>query len=375
MKKTLKKFVAALFAAVLAVGLAVPMSANAAPNTLGTEEPFLFCEFIDQNGDAADGNTLTAGDYQVNIVLSGMEDLSVMQFTADYATENSPVSIAAVSTDCLDAVPTLSLGGVKNENGTLVAAYASTEEAATAVDSEGTVLATMEVTVDSSESVDFRDYFRFNTDPDLTFAEADYGDGIEDAYVLDTSVPTAYTTYLMTADESPENELEPDTITVSGKVLIKIAVASDESTFGLRGVKIYAYDNENNVIAETVSNADGDASTWGDYTLEVPVGTTTFMVGDPIMSADTIFNRSFTISGDADVTNANISVVMCDYNDDGFINGTDTGVYAPYTKANYNVYCDFNNDGFINGTDTGIYAALLKAYKNGIVYTTQATFE
>jgi hypothetical protein len=373
MKKTLKKFVAAFLAAVLAAGLAVQMTATAAPGTLGTEEPFLFCEFIDQNGDAADGNTLTAGDYQVNIVLSGMADVSVMQFTADYATENSPVSIAAVSTDCLEEVPTLSLGGVKNENGTLVAAYASTEEAASAVDSAGTVLATLDVTVSSSEPVDFRDYFRFNADPDLTFAEADYGDGIEDAYVLDTSVPTAYSTYLMTADESPENELEPDTITVSGKILIASDAQGESGSFGLRGVKVYAYDNENNVIAETVSNASGDAATWGDYSLEVPVGTTAFMVGD--YAPDTIANRPFTIAGDADVTGANVPVVMCDYNDDGFVNTTDTSQYGAALRGEYYIYADFNNDGNVNTTDTSQYGSFLRGCKNGVVYATQLTFE
>jgi len=208
-------------AAAFAASLAVPMTATAAAGTLGEEDPFLYCEFFDESNNAADGNALTAGDYQVNIVLSGMESLSVMQFTADYATENSPVSIASVSTDCLEEVPTLSLGGVKNENGSLVAAYASTEEAATDVESDGTVLATLEASVSSSEPVDFQNYFTFNADPDLTFAEADYGDGVEDAYVLNTSVPTAYTTYLMTADESPENELEPDTITGDSSAVIK----------------------------------------------------------------------------------------------------------------------------------------------------------
>lgn len=375
MKKTLKKFVAAFLAAAFAASLAVPMSATAVSGTLGTEEPFLYCEFIDQNGDAADGNTLTAGDYQVNIVLSGMENLSVMQFTADYATENSPVSLGAVSTDCLDAVETLSLGGVKNENGTLVAAYASTEEAATSVDPDGTVLATMEVSVTSEEPVDFQDYFTFNTDPDLTFAEADYGDGIEDAYVLDTTVSTAYNTYLMTADESPENELEPDTITVSGKILIAADAQGTATSFGLRGVTIYAYDNDNQIIVSTVSNSNGDKSTWGDYSLEVPAGTTNFMVGAPAPEKDTIVNRPFTVAGDADVTGADVAVVCCDYNDDGGVNVTDKTMFIQILMGNYSAFGDLNNDGGVNITDkTGFTKILKGANGKRIVYSENLSF-
>jgi hypothetical protein len=377
MKKPIKFF--ALFTTVLFFAMCFSVNAFATENTLGVESPYLYGVYYDDNGDEVDGNTLAPGDYTVNIMLEGMENLSVFQYTAEY----DPSVVTDISTDAVitDTYSDLSLGGIKDaeaDNGMrrVVLALASTDADCTALDQGNAVaVASMDVTVTAPSGVtaiDFEDYFDFVTDPDLTFAEADYNDGIEDAYVLDTTIPTSYATYLMTADITPENELEPDTITVSGKVLIAADANGESGNFGLRGVKVYAYDNDNNVIAETVSNATGDASTWGDYELEVPAGTTQFMVGDP--DTDTIANRPFTIVGNADVTGANVPVIMCDYNDDGAINGTDTGQYTNALRGAYSYYADFNIDGAVNGTDTGQYTNFLRGCKNGISYTTQLTF-
>lgn len=183
------------------------------------------------------------------------------------------------------------------------------------------------------------------------------------------------TTHLVMA----ENELEPadeepigDDITVSGKVLIASDATGTASNFGLRGVTVYAVDGEGNVIAETVSNAEGDASTWGDYTITVPSGTTQLYVGS--YDADSIVNRGFTIVGDADVTGANVAVVMCDYNDDTFINVVDKGVFNTALKGDYNIYADFNNDGFVNVVDKGVFNAILKAGGKGITYADELSF-
>jgi hypothetical protein len=172
-----------------------------------------------------------------------------------------------------------------------------------------------------------------------------------------------------------ENELEPidepasDNITVSGKILIATNAVGDPSTFGLRGVVVYAVDGDGNVVAQTVSNAEGEKATWGDYSLEVPAGTTQLYVGNPTKGADSIVNRGFTIAGDADVTGANVAVVMCDYNDDGYINVVDKTGFNTALKGTYNIYADFNNDAYVNVVDKTGFNTILKAGGNGIHYT------
>jgi len=315
----------------------------------------------------------------VDVMLEGMQSISVLQYTAEYDT--SVVSALSTQAVITEDYPTLSLGGIKNtapENGTsrVVLALASMDDSSTALDQgNAATVARMSVSVSCSETIDFEDYFDFITDPDLTFIEADYSDGIEDAYVLDTATETTYATYLMTADVTPENELEPDTITVSGRILIAVDAQGTASDFGLRGVKVYAYDNDNQVIAETVSITDGEKSAWGEFELVVPAGTTNFMVGDPVKGADSIVNRSFTVAGDADVTGADVAVVMCDYNDDGYINVIDNGLFNARLKGRYDIYADFNNDNYVNVIDKGLFNKILKNGSSRINYSNELHFE
>lgn len=385
MKKSFSKFFVALIIGIL-IAVTLPVSAFAAENGAGeaADAPYLYCAFYDsqdtERTTELDGNRLSSGSYLVEVRLEGMETLSVFQYTAEY----DPSVVTSLSTEAtiVEQSGDMSLGGIKvadAENGKkrVVIALASTDEVGTALgtDHPENVIATMAVTLACAdgETIDFQDVFRFVTDPDLTFAEADYHNGIEDVYALDIDTVTAYDKQLMTADESPENELEPETITVSGKILIAADAMGTASDFGLRGVKVYAYDNENNIIAETISNADGDASTWGDYSLEMPAGTTNIMVGDYV--ADSIVNRSFTIAGDADVENADVAVVMCDYNDDGFINVIDKGFFNTYMRGEYSYYADFNNDGFINVIDKGFFNTCQRGGAAGIDYGEALYFE
>lgn len=384
MKKSFSKFFVALIIGIL-LAVTLPVSAFAAENGAGeaTDAPYLYCAFYDaadtEQTTELDGNRLSSGTYLVEVRLEGMETLSVFQYTAEY----DPSVVTSLSTEAtiVENSGDMSLGGIKvanAENGKqrVVIALASTDEVGTSLgtDHPDNVIATMAVTIACAEgeTIDFQDVFRFVTDPDLTFAEADYNDGIEDVYALDIVTPTAYDKQLMTADESPENELEPETITVSGKILIASDAQGTASAFGLRGVKVYAYDNDNQVIAETVSNAAGDKSTWGDYSLELPAGTTNLMVGDYVV--DTIVNRGFTIAGDADVEDANVAVVMCDYNDDTFINVIDKTVFNNAQKNEYSIYADFNNDEFVNVIDKTVFNHIQNGGANGINYTTELQF-
>jgi len=377
MNKPIKFF--ALFISLSLFVASLSFNTLAAENTQEAEQtPYLYGVYYNENNDEVDGNTLTSGEYTVDIMLEGVEGVSVLQYTAEY----DPSVVTSISTDAVitDSKSDISLGGIKTadaENGKkrVAVALASTASRYTSLDADAaTPVTQMSVTVDAGDgTVDFEDYFDFVTDPDLTFLEDDYNNGIEDVYALDMSVPTAYNKTLMTADITPENELEPDVITVSGKILIAGDAQGTATSFGLRGVTIYAYDNDNQVIASTVSNSDGDKSTWGDYSLEVPAGTTNFMVGDP-SAKDTIVNRPFTVSGDADVTGADVPVVMCDYNDDGGVNVVDDAAFGKLLKGGYNIYGDFNNDGGVNVVDDAAFGKILKN-GNLIVYSESLFFD
>ena len=353
------------------LSISMPFSASAEQGTLGQEEPYLYCTFTDASNEKVDGNYLATGTYTVDVNLSGMESVSIFEFTA--GVNRSVITDISVDSTVADTDENFIFAGTSynDDSDTLAVAVVSALDNCTDVNSDGTVMATLSVTVDAeaadAATIDFQQYFRFATDPDYTFVESDYRDGYNDAYVLDLEPETQYNKYLMTADESPnENELEP-TITVSGKILIATDANGTASSFGLRGVTIYAYDDNNQVIASTISNSEGDKSTWGEYSLEVPAGTTSFMVGSPAPFKDTIVNRAFTIDGDADVTGADVAVVMCDYNDEGVINVVDKGFFNGYL-INYDIYGDFNNDEAVNVVDKGFFNGILKNGGSGIQY-------
>ena len=349
MKTTYKRFIA-IFLTVMLIISALPISANAQTGTLGTEEPYLFCAFYDSNGNAVDGNSIEAGTYTVDVVLTDMATNSVFQYTADY--NEDVIEISEVSSPYSEDND-VSLGGIKNSDGTLVVVLVSNDEACTSLSAE-TVFTTMTVTVTSENAIDFADYFTFNTDPDLTFVESDYGDGIEDAYTLDTTVSTTYEKYQMRADESPALS-----ISVSGKIVIATTLDGDTGEDGIGGISVYTDVNYEPVA---VSAADGT------FTATVPKGTTVLILSNHTFengehSADSegcTIDRTVTLSGTANVENAIIPIIICDYNSDGAVTSADKAFFnravnARPGEANYNAYCNLNCDSAVTSADKGIF--------------------
>ena len=82
------------FAATLFLLISLPMVSYAETGTLGAETPKVICTY-EKDGVAVDGNSLTAGTYDVNFVLTGVKNLSVLEVTATYdesqvAVESTP---------------------------------------------------------------------------------------------------------------------------------------------------------------------------------------------------------------------------------------------------------------------------------------------
>lgn len=351
MKATLRKFFFVLLSTLL-ISMLLPMSASAEnPNsTLGEETPYMYCTFIDAEGKEVDGNALSSGDYTVDVRVGEMANASILQFTASY--DSSVITALEVTgTIADDASSEVSLGGIKDENDILVVALASEDDNFTELTDEfGTSIATMAVTVDAGEgTVDFEDYFTFSNDPDLTFLEADYSDGYNDAYVVDTTVATDYNTYTMIADASPEF------LTVSAKVVIATSLDGEEGTKGIDGISVY---NDVNDDALAVTASDGT------FTALVPRGTKqliisnhTFENGEHSNPKGTTVDRTVLLSGKTDVAYTGvIPVIICDYTGEGIVNGLDYKVFSNYmevvdTDEEYSTIYDLNGSGNINGLD------------------------
>jgi hypothetical protein len=357
--KHLKKFFATLLiCSVLAFCL--PFTANADEGLLNNDTlPLLECTFRDGEGNTYDGNALVSGDYFVDVNLSNLTSFSTFQFTADYDT--NVVSIDSSQITWLQAQDgSVTVHVVKDQDaGRIVVATLSDNDYCTSIDTERTVFVTLPVTIDcenaETETIDFKDYFTFVTDPDLTLVQADYRDGYNDSFALDTTVQRSYNTYLMTADESPvENELEPG-ITVSGTVVIANNITGSVGSYGARGVYF-------KVDGEYLTDENGDrivtsdeAGHYGEFSINLPEGTTEFQV---VPGLSERMARTVTVAVTDDYEGAVIPVHYADYNNDGKCNGVDLSMFKGYMKV-YNYYGDFNTDTKCNGVDLSIFKGFI----------------
>jgi hypothetical protein len=147
------------------------------------------------------------------------------------------------------------------------------------------------------------------------------------------------------------DEPEVDGIVISGKVVVATNENGTEYFDGIVGINIY-YDatidtsNNNKVTGKLVATTAED----GTFTAVVPEGTT-----ELVFDAGTTIPRTVTLSGTSNVKNAIVPIVVCDYNHDGYINGSDSGEFVAYLDE-HNVYADINGDGNWNGSDSGSYS-------------------
>ena len=360
MKNRIKKFLTTPFVCLILIisMFALPMSANAEAGTLGTETPHLSCNFYDKTGKLVDGNRLVAGNtYTVDIVLSGMKAVSVVELTAAYNTDK--ISSLYVKSTYADKNSTkMKKGGEKVENGEILIVQVTEGDDpsvvdSTEIDSNGTVMASLSVTVASS--CDFADAFEFSKNPDFCFIEASFLDGYDDCYVLDTSVTTQFKTYPMTADVSPYYVVTE--FDVNGVLSVATDLTGKESTAPASGITA-TLKNGDTTVATTTTGADGSYKfadiTTGEYTV-------TF-------SGKTTIDRTITVTVSSDradydqITLDNIGICVVDFNKDTKINATDVALFS---KAKP----DLNHDGTFDESDTAIF----KIFLNKTVNYTQLT--
>ena len=135
-----------------------------------------------------------------------------------------------------------------------------------------------------------------------------------------------------------------DTITVSGTILIAANTTGTKSTKGIGGIDVVA---NGEVVATSASD--------GSFTATVPVGTTSLTV----QKKNVTINRTVTLSGTKDISNAEISVCICNYNGDTTVDALDKSTFATAygNKDKYNIYCDLNGDGAVDSLDKSTFAA------------------
>jgi hypothetical protein len=334
MKKITKLFITAL-SFILIISL-IPFSVLAEEG-MGSESPLIQAVFTDENGETAEGDFLTAGDYTVDITLSGMAAFSVFELTADYnVSGENDIEITSVST-IADTNETVNCGGIKNEDNSFAVILASTNENNTPI-SDGEVMITLQVTV--NKDGDFSDFFVVDEGAELTFVEASYEYGYEAAYVC-TSVEAVSGKYypMLSYDMSPD--LTVKNITVTGKITISKDSTGSDGEFGIGGIKVLLGDEE---IA--VSEQDGS------FTAIVPKGTT-----ELTLTGETTVRRTVYFSGENDISNVNIPVVVVDYQKDGIIDYRDVALFVDFVDEPdaYNLYGDIQKDGIIDYRDVALF--------------------
>lgn len=344
MKNSSKRFFATLSVIVFLVALFIPFSAGAQSGTLGTVVPAITCSFRDANGTSVDGNNLAAGEYDVDFVLSEMACVSAFQITASY---EAPLSSLEVTHLYSDDEPKMLEMGVENLDGNLIFGviteygYNTTE-----IDANGTVIATLHVVIDSA--CDFENVFHVSTDPEETLFMADYEDGEDSCYVLDTSIEFEYDTYPMTCDVSPPFSNGFD---VTGQITIATELTGASTNLGVVGITVSVTAGEEVISATTDEN--------GYYTLHaVPANEYTMSIaGETTIDRNVTLNVSADKAVDGVITVDPVGIVVCDYTHDGLINSFDKSVFnSSYNKPDaFNVYCDLTGDKIVNSFDKSIF--------------------
>lgn len=358
-----KNFIAVFLSLILILTLYFPISSFAAPGTLGSEKPHLYCSFANsEDGGEADGNNLTAGTYDVSFFLSGMQSFALLDIMGTYDT--SVMTVNSYSELLSDAEGSqFKSPGVFMENGNFDLVLTSTNDDCSAVNSDGQLLIKINVTISSASAVDFADVLTLNTHPQETFIEADFTDYPDysapdhDCYALVTEAGDYKgTLYPMTADLSPSSGY-----TVSGTVL---ALANIDGSLADESYSVRECDVIINgeVVATTNDN--------GEFVIK------NLPSGEYIITLSYIYgyDRDIPVSVEnSDINIGKVAMLVCNFNKDTLMNYQDYSIYKNSSgrgsgSEQYNKYCDFNHDGLVNFTDYSLYKNFTGRTLTGDIY-------
>lgn len=343
----------------LGLFLCLPLSVQAATGTLGTETPYIYCTYTNSEGKEVDGNKLDAGTYKVTFNIKDMTSASVLQVTASYA-ETVTVDSSTV-VQLTDTNTDFSSMGYLASDGNIVFGYVSNANDTSALTVEGTALFSLDVTF--AEACDAADVITITSDPNLTFALADYGDGYEDEYAIDIDEATSYpgNRYQMLSDVSPESGH-----TVSGSIVVMTDATGatlGSSAYGEYTVDVYS-DLERSSLVTSTTTINNEKNL---FTLEGLADGTYYAT---ISSTYAIPRNVTIVVNGADIDAGDIPVICCDYNTDSTVTADDVKyVYGAAATGTLKEYCDLNSDGIASADDAKVvYAfAASSSYKDLVI--------
>ncbi|MCH5320799.1 MAG: carboxypeptidase regulatory-like domain-containing protein [Eubacterium sp.] len=344
-----------VFVAAVLIMFSIPFVTYAQTGTLGQESPEIYCTY-EQDGEAVDGNNLTAGTYDVNFVLSGMSNLSVLEITAAYDEAQVTIDPSSLSLISDDADAGLDSMGYILSGGNIVFGFVSTNEACSPLNEDELIIATVKMTF--ATDCDAADYITASQNPNLTFAQADYGDGYDDEYALvNTDDDYSGNLYLMSCDITPAMF---NTFDVNGQIKIATDVTGTNTTVGIVGITVKV-EKDGEIVATAVTDEKGyytlPAIPEGEYTMTITGSSTVDRTVTLEVSADKAIDGALNVDS--------VGIAICDYNRDNLINTIDYSVFGAALSGAYNVYCDFNGDSNVNTLDYGVFGAF---YGKNIVY-------
>ncbi len=344
-------------------------AAEGSTSSIGTQSPVISAQFTDSSGNAADGNALTPGTYEMVLRVDDLASISQMQFTASYDS-----SLLAFSGSSLPlAAAGLNINAVQSEfsNGSFVFAYNSANyDSNSALAANEAELLKINVTVSDAAdtAIDMSTALQVDENPNRTFIEVDYGDVTVSGtsyfykcYALSTAADFNGEVYAMQCDLSPELATG---YSVSAYIGALTAPSDEYGSYPVTGAQVSV-----EIGAETVS-AETDES--GKFIFnDVPTGSYTATV-----SYKYGFTRTFTIEvADSDVeSSTTVGIVACNWDGNNTINAKDKSSYISLSGLRseddgYDVGVDLDRNGTINTKDKQIYLAFAGYSSENLTYT------
>ena len=349
MKKSFTFGLTVFFALILTL-ISFPCAVSAQTVTEENEQLSLTAVYFDEQGKRADGNVLAAGNYRMELLLSGFAQISEMEFTASYDNSITVNGNTAVC-DIADASADIS-SLCKINDSSIIICLVSLNDDCSSIVSDGAVIFSADIIVSSSVPLDMETVITENENPNYTFVEKYNCYGFAKSKTADYSG----TVTDMLFDMSPEL---PISYPVKGKVVAMLNPSSPDDVTGapaLSGVDIIINDA---VVATTDS----------DGVFEIPSlenGT-----HDAVLHYVNGFDRKIVIivnGNSIDYTDKPITMVTCDFDNNGRINGIDMSTF----NSGYRIgasSCDLDGSGRVNGIDLSIFNSFYRTSVLTDIYT------
>ncbi|MCM1285467.1 MAG: thiosulfate oxidation carrier complex protein SoxZ [Acetobacter sp.] len=352
--------IAFAFSAMLAAVIFFCLPSYVQAAELGTENPYIYFTY-EKDGEEVNGNDLAYDTkYFCNIWIEGVENLSTLEVTATY--DDTVTCSTAPDTLMSDNVADITSIGYLLNDGNMVFGFVSDNANNSAIDPEGTLVASLEVTFSSFEGaeevLDAENHISVSENPNLTFAQVDYADGYENEYAV-ADENNIYGDYvgerypLLTYDVSPAKGH-----TVSGSIVVmtdQYGTVSNKAAHGEYTIEIYSDQDKTKLVDTVISqNVVENSVTTNQFKTNVPLPNGTYYATVSFKYALTRDDVTIIVDNQ-DITGAVIPVIACDFRADETIDISDTmNISNEASQGSIDLLYDLNDDSIVDVSDTMI---------------------